>query len=198
MFKNYPKAFILLVFLTSIYAGTLREYKIDTNHSTLGFSVPILGGLSKVRGKFADFSIVIMNDEDDITHSSVKAVIKTTSIDTGIADRDAHLRTADFFDAEKYPEIVFESTKIKKNGKNFTAAGNLTMHGVTKQIDLPFTVTGVNRSEEKKLKNVGYSAKIVINRRDYGINWKHSSSPDFVGDQIEIEINLITKAIKDE
>jgi polyisoprenoid-binding protein YceI len=189
---------VLLLVLSTVYAGTPREYKIDTNHSTVGFSVPILGGLSKVTGKFTDFNIALMNDEADITKSTVKAIIKTASIDTGIADRDAHLKTADFFDTEKFPEITFESTQIKKSGKNFIAIGNLTMHGVTKRIELPFTITGVNRNEEKKFKNIGYSAKLIINRRDYGINWTHSSTPNFVGDNVEIELNLITRVIKDE
>src|SRR6476620_7656634 len=100
-------------------AGTTREYKIDNNHSTVGFSVPILGGLSKVTGKFSDFDIDLKVDEKDITRSSVRAVLKTASISTGITARDEHLRTADFFDAAKFPEITFESTKIRKNGKGF-------------------------------------------------------------------------------
>ena len=97
--------------------GSSRPYPIDNNHSTVGFSVPILGGLSQVKGKFTDFAITINNDEKDITKSSVSVVIKATSVDTGIEGRDRHLRTADFFDVEKFPEITFKSERIEKKGK---------------------------------------------------------------------------------
>lgn len=186
---------MLITVVAVTYATDTREYKIDTNHSNVGFSVPILGGLSKVRGKFTDFSVALKNDEKDITRSSVKAVIKTASIDTGINARDEHLRNADFFDAEKFPEIVFESTQINKRRGGFIAVGNLSMRGVTKQIELPFSITGTRKSPKDNLMNVGYLARLTLNRRDFGINWTHSSTPDFVGDLIEIEINLITRAI---
>src|SRR5262245_57214934 len=95
----------MLVFSLTIAAqvSTSRPYPIDMNHSTVGFSVPIMGGLSKVRGKFTDFNIALTNDEKDITKSSVNVVIKAASVDTGIEGRDKHLRTADFFDVEKFP-----------------------------------------------------------------------------------------------
>ena len=195
MLTRFFSLFLLLGFLITVYARDLREYKIDNNHSTVGFSVPILGGLSHVLGKFTDFNIAVQADEQDITKSSVKVVIKTESIDTGIDARDKHLRTADFFDAEKFPEITFESTQIKKRGKDFVAVGNLTMRGVTKQIELLFSITGVNKRDG--LTNIGYAAKLVLNRRDYGVNWEHPTAPGFVGDNIEVEINLITKGIKD-
>jgi len=187
---------VVLLLLGAVYAATVREYKIDVNHSTVGFSVPILGGLSQVKGKFADFDIAIRNDEQDITKSSVKVVIKTASVDTGIAARDNHLRTADFFDAEKFPEITFQSTQVKKSGKGFAAIGDLTIRGLTKHIELPFTVTGTVKKDG--LTNVGYHAELVLNRRDYAVNWEHSTSPTFVGDQVTVEIDLITKAIKEQ
>ena len=187
----------ILVFSVGIAAqvSTGRQYPIDMNHSTVGFTVPIMGGLSKVKGKFTDFSINLTNDEKDITKSSVNVVIKTASVDTGIEGRDKHLRTADFFDVEKFPEITFESSRIEKRGKQFIAHGPLTMHGVSKEIDLPFTITGVTENADKTKKNVGYSASIVLNRRDYGINYTHKTVPNFIGDNITVEIDLITKAI---
>src|SRR5262245_22249976 len=93
------------------------KYTADANHSTVGFAVSILGGMSSVIGKFTDFTVAIEYDEADITKSSVDAVIKATSIDTGIENRDKHLRTADFFDVEKYPEITFKSSSVIKKGK---------------------------------------------------------------------------------
>jgi polyisoprenoid-binding protein YceI len=186
---------VLTLFLTA-YAVAPREFKIDNNHTTVGFSVPILGGLSRVVGKFAEFDINLQADEKDITKSSVKAVIKTASIKTGIDARDNHLKTADFFDAEKYPEITFQSTSVKKRGKGFVAIGDLTMHGVTKQIELPFTATGTVKNNGAT--TLGYHAHMTLNRRDYGINWEHKTTPNFVGDNIEVDLDVITKATKDQ
>ncbi|HEV8366445.1 MAG TPA: YceI family protein [Pyrinomonadaceae bacterium] len=187
------------VFLFSIsvaaQVSTGKQYPIDMNHSNVGFSVPIMNGLSKVKGKFTDFTVTLNNDEKDITKSTVNVVIKATSIDTGIEGRDKHLRTADFFDVEKYPEITFQSSRIEKRGKQFIAHGTFTMHGVAKEIALPFTVTGVSENSDKTKKTIGYSASIVLNRREFGINWSHRTVPNFVGDNITVDIDLITRAV---
>lgn len=194
--KIFSMAFVLFVLTTVLVAGVI-QYKIDKNHSNIGFAVPIMGGLSEVHGKFTDFDIELLNDENDITRSKVRAVIKAASIDTGISQRDDHLRTADFFDAEKHPEIVFQSKRIKRTGKRrFVATGDLTMHGVTREITLPISITGVIDDQKERKKTVGYVAETVLNRRDFGINWQHSSVPDFVGDKVRIRINLITRVIK--
>jgi polyisoprenoid-binding protein YceI len=176
-------------------AGTIGSHPIDNAHSTVGFSVPILGGLSQVKGKFTDFAITLNHDEKDITKSSVNVVIKATSVDTGIDRRDAHLRTADFFDVEKFPEITFKSERIEKKGKQFIAHGPLTMHGVTKQIAMPFSITGTYKNPTNNKTTMGYSAKMVLNRRDYGINYSRQDSPTFVGDEITVEIELVTRAL---
>ena len=176
-------------------AGTIGSHPIDNAHSTVGFSVPILGGLSQVKGKFTDFAITLNHDEKDITKSSVNVVIKPTSADPGIDPRDAHLRTADFFDVEKFPEITFKSERIEKKGKQFIAHGPLTMHGVTKQIALPFSITGTYKNPTNNKTTMGYSAKMVLNRRNYGINYSRQDSPTFVGDEITVEIELVTRAL---
>src|SRR5215471_18338885 len=142
MVKIALTVFLLLSFIGSQQTETTKQYRIDNNHSTIGFSVPILDGLSKVSGKFTDFTITLNNDEADITKSSVTVVIKAASIDTGIADRDKDLRTAAFFDIDKYPEINFQSKRIEKRGNQLVAIGMFTMHGVTKEIEIPFTITG--------------------------------------------------------
>ena len=173
-------------------AGT---HPIDNAHSTVGFSVPILGGLSQVKGKFTDFAITLNHDEKDVMKWSVSVVIKTTSVDTGIERRDAHLRNADFFDVAKFPEITFKSERIEKKGNQFIAHGPLTMHGVTKQIALPFTITGTFKNPANNKTSVGYSAKMVLNRRDYGINYARQDNPTFIGDEITVEIELVTRAL---
>ncbi len=195
MLKATLATVLLFSALAAQQADSAKQYRIDTNHSSVGFSVSIMGGLSKVTGKFTDFTITLMNDENDITKSSVSVVIKAASIDTGIKDRDNDLRTANFFDVEKYPEITFQSTRIETKGKRLIAVGTFTMHGVSKEIALPFTITGIDKNPATKKMNIGYAARITLNRRDFGINWRHPAVPNFVGDNVEIEINLITRAI---
>lgn len=195
MLKRIILAALLLAVTAVAQVTTSKPYPIDNNHSTVGFSVPILGGLSQVKGKFTDFSITINNDEKDITKSSVSVVIKATSVDTGIEGRDRHLRNADFFDVEKFPEITFKSERIEKKGKEFIAHGPLTMHGVTKQIALPFTITGTFKNPSNNKMSVGYSARAVLNRRDFGINYSRQDNPTFIGDNITVEIELVTRAL---
>src|ERR687895_674815 len=103
----------------------------------------------------------------DVTKSTVSAVIKAASIDTGIERRDAHLRNADFFDVEKFPEITFQSKHVEKKGKDFVAHGTFTMHGVSKEIALPFTINGVNKAPDGKT-TLGVTARAALNRRDFG------------------------------
>jgi polyisoprenoid-binding protein YceI len=155
-----------------------------------------MNGLSKVTGKFTDFAITLNNDEKDITKSSVGVVIKSASINTGITARDNHLRTPDFFDAEKFPEITFQSSRIEKKGNQLIVFGAFTMHGVSKELALPFTVIGPHRNAAGDKMNFGYAAHVTLNRRDFGINWEHQSVPNFVGDNVDVDIELITKAIE--
>jgi len=183
----------LLVASTSFFAATTK-YETDAAHSNVGFSIPIAGGLSNVRGKFTDFKVDIVYDDKDISKSSVNAVIKATSIDTGIERRDAHLRTADFFDVEKNPEITFQSSRIEKKGKGFIAHGTFMMRGVSKQITLPFTINGVTRDEKSGKTTLGVTARTAINRKDYGVSFSRPDNPTFLGDMVEIELNIITRA----
>lgn len=195
MLKRTLLVILLFVATTVAQTATTGTHPIDNAHSTVGFSVPILGGLSQVKGKFTDFAITLNHDEKDVAKSSVSVVIKATSVDTGIDRRDAHLRNADFFDVEKFPEITFKSEHIEKKGKQLIAHGPLTMHGVTKQIALPFNVTGTYKNPANNKMTVGYSAKMVLNRRDYGINYSRQDNPSFVGDEITVEIELVTRAL---
>ena len=194
--KTFLALLLLSVTIVAQDAATTgKPFPIDGGHSTVGFSVPILGGLSKVRGKFTDFTITLNHDQKDITKSSVNVVIKATSVDTGIEGRDRHLRNPDFFDVEKFPEITFQSTKIVKKGKQFIAHGPLTMHGVTKEIALPFTVNGPVDTPDKTKKVFGYSTTIVLNRRDFGVNYSNKQNAAFIGDNITVEIDLVTRAV---
>jgi polyisoprenoid-binding protein YceI len=168
-------------------------FKVDHNHSTIAFEVPIMGGLSKVPGKFTDFDLAVVYDDADITKSSVNATIRVASIDTGIADRDKDLRSADFFDVDKFPTITFVSRSIEKNdATHFVAHGTLTMKGVAREIDLPITLSGQFEIPESKKKIYGFHASTKLNRRDYGITWEHQALATFVGDEVEVIIDIIS------
>jgi polyisoprenoid-binding protein YceI len=186
---------VVLAILPATAAVT--RYTADTAHSNVGFSIPILGGLSHVRGKFTDFTVEIVYDDADVTKSSVNAVIKAASIDTGIERRDQHLRNADFFDVEKFPEITFKSSRIERRGAQYVAHGTFTMHGVSKQIELPFTINGVRKNPDGKTA-IGVTARTTISRRDYGITFNRPDNPDFLGDAVEIELNVVTRAAAPE
>jgi polyisoprenoid-binding protein YceI len=188
-----PTLLAVLISATPFFAA-VTKYDIDAAHSNIGFSIPIAGGLSNVRGKFNEFTVTIIYDDKDVTKSSVEATIKAASIDTGIERRDAHLRTADFFEVEKFPEITFKSSRIEKKGKNFIAHGTFSMHGVSKEISIPFTVNGVTRDEKTGKTVLGATGRTSVNRREYGINFARPDNPAFLGDVIDIELNLITRA----
>ena len=190
-------AFVSLLLIVSPVLGATTKYEIDVAHSNVGFSIPIMGGLSSVRGKFTDFAVTIVYDDKDVTKSTVNAVIKAASIDTGIERRDAHLRNADFFDVEKFPEITFKSSRVEKQGGGFVAHGTFTMHGVSKEIALPFTLNGVRKAADGKT-TLGVTARTTINRRDYGINFARPDNPDFLGDAVEVELNVVTRAAAPE
>lgn len=174
--------------------SAVTKYDADTAHSNVGFAIPILGGLSHVRGKFTDFTASIVYDDADVTKSTVSVVIKAASIDTGIDRRDTHLRTPDFFDAEKFPEITFQSKRIVKKGKMLVAYGTFTMHGVAKEIELPFTINGVRKDEKTGKTTLGVSAHTVIKKSDYGMTWNRPDNPNFLGDEVTIDLDIVTKA----
>lgn len=191
--KHLAVALAALLLSSAAALGVVTKYETDTAHSNVGFSIPILGGLSHVRGKFTDFSVVIVHDDADVTKSSVNAVIKATSIDTGIERRDAHLRTPDFFDVEKFPEITFQSKHVEKKGNQLVAHGTFTMHGVSKDIALPFTINGVRKDEKSGKSTLGVTARATIKKSDFGMTWARPDNPNFLGDEIEIELNIVTR-----
>ena len=165
--------------------------RIDRNHSTMGFNVPIVKWLSKVTGKFTDFSIDLIWDEANLDASSVQLVIQVESIDTGIEARNKHLKTADFFDVEQFPTITFNSSSIQKSGDGFDVQGTYTMHGVSKEVTLPLTLKTFTSEEGQTW--TAFRVNYVIDRTDYGMNWKHNIADFFVGNEIEADIVLLTR-----
>jgi polyisoprenoid-binding protein YceI len=171
-------------------APAADTYAVDKNHSEVSFQVKHL--ISQVRGRFTDFEGTFALDPAKPEASSVDFRIKAASIDTANADRDKHLRTADFFDVEKHPEVSFKSTSIKKTGDNaYTVTGQFTMHGVTKTLVLPVTFTGAMKDPGGN-DRVGFELGTTLNRKDYGIVWNKALDAGGVvlGDDVRITINL--------
>ena len=167
------------------------SYSFDTAHSAIGFRVKHMG-LVDVPGYFRDFSGTVNFDAKDVTKSTVQFTAQMTSVDTGVAPRDKHLRTADFFEVEKYPEMSFKSTKVEKKGKNMLVTGDLTMKGVTKQVSIPFKIAGFLPADQRSGGKMGVTAETVINRRDFGVNYG-SNMPNGVAvlsDNITVNLQI--------
>ncbi len=172
-------------------------YDLDQAHSIIGFAVRHLE-INWVEGRFKDFTGTITYNEQDATKSTVEFTAKVESVDTGVAPRDKHLRTADFFDVTTYPEIKFKSTGIEKKGKDkYILRGDFTLKGVTKQIEFPFTFTGAIKDPWGNTR-FGIDAHTKINRRDYGINYGNvlPAGGFDVGNEITIDLQL--EAVKPE
>lgn len=167
------------------------DYKIDPAHSIIGFAIRHLE-INWVEGRFKDFTGTIHYNDQDVTKSSVDFTAKVESIDTGVAARDKHLRTADFFEVEKYPEMTFKSTRVERKGKDkYVLHGDFTLRGVTKPVALPFTITGAIK-DARGTTRFGINAQTKINRRDYGITWgKALDNGGFdIGNEVMIELHL--------
>ena len=171
--------------------GESGTYSFDKAHSFIGFKARHMG-LIHVPGFFRDFTGEVIYNADDVTKSSVNFKAMTTSIDTGVAGRDKHLRTADFFEVEKYPEMTFKSTKVANKGKGWVVTGDLTIKGVTKSVSIPFQIAGWLPAGERAGMKMGIVGETTINRRDFGVNWGSNlpSGIAAVSDEIKVELQI--------
>ena len=162
-------------------------YNLDPNHSTIGFSVSHLV-INNVHGKFNEFSGTVVVDGGAVKEA--KGTIQVKSIDTGITKRDDHLRTPDFFDAQKYSTITFVSKRAEKKGDENVLIGDFTMHGLTKEIALPVKLSGPITDPWGGTR-IGLHAKTKLSRKEFGVSYNATSKTGsaVVGDEIEIEIN---------
>jgi polyisoprenoid-binding protein YceI len=169
-----------------------NEYKLDTTHSGINFSVRHMV-VSKVRGRFAKFTGAIQVDDADLGRSSVEVTIDASSIDTGVADRDTHLRSADFFDVEKFPELRFRSNRIQKvdDDGRYKLIGDLTIRDVTREIALDVEYGG-RAKDPWGNERVGFVAKASLDRKDFGLTWNQvlEAGGILVGDRIEIDVDV--------
>ncbi len=185
----------LVALLGAVPAAAQGTYSIDTVHSNVGFKVRHL--VAKVSGSFSEFDGTITADFENLDASSVEFTIKTASIDTDNEKRDGHLRSADFFDVEKYPEITFRSSKITmKDSDTYVVAGILNMRGVANPVVL--NVDFLGEMQAMGGTRAGYEISTTINRQDFGVSWNRTLDQGGVvlGDDVEVTINL--EVVKEE
>jgi polyisoprenoid-binding protein YceI len=167
-----------------------ETYTLDPAHTEVGFTAKHMM-VTNVHGKFNKFDGTIEWDEKSPTKSTVTINIDPSSIDTGVAQRDAHLKSPDFFDVAKYPTMTFKSTKVKKAGAGWDITGDLTMHGVTKPVTLK--VEGPSKAEKTPFGTTVRAANAVgeLNRKDFGLNWNKALEAGgvLVGDTIKLNID---------
>lgn len=183
--------------LLTLVSASFR-LEAEPNHSTIGFSVPIAAGMTRVTGKFTRFETTIVYDAADTSRWKIEAAIDAASVDTGIEARDADLRGPDFFDVNEHPRILFESDRIERREGELVAHGTLTIKGVTRELDLPFRVTAVDWQEEAPI--LGLASEISLKRTDFGVgtDWRHTLIPNFLGEDVQVEIFLWTRRGKRE
>jgi len=157
------------------------SYEIDNTHSKIQFKVKQL--VLTVKGEFTRFKGSIEFDPTDRAHSSARAVIDVASIDTKIVRRDEHLRSPDFFDVERFPEIAFKSRRVEGN----QVVGDLSMHGVTREVTLTFVFDGITRALGND--RVRFRASTELNRKDFGINYSKTWDKGvWIGDKVKVDI----------
>jgi polyisoprenoid-binding protein YceI len=184
---------------TILAAPVSGKYKFDNAHTAIEFRVKHFG-LVDVPGFFRDFTGSIDINAADMTKSSVEFSAKMTSVDTGVAGRDNHLRTADFFEVEKYPEMIFKSTKVEMRGSAWYLTGDLTMKGVTKSVTFPFDLVGFLPDARSGGTRVGVVGEATINRRDFGITYGANlpNGAQAISDNVRVVLNIEALAPKAE
>ena len=171
-------------------AQALDTYKVDPAHTSVNFSIEHMV-INTVHGRFRQFEGSITVDPDNGNAlKGASGTIQAKSIDTDIEKRDNHLRSPDFFDAEKFPTITFESTEIKKDGSDQVLVGKFTMHGVTKDVSLPFKIKGPIKGPMGNT-IVGLEVNAKLNRKDYGLTWNKviEAGGLMVGEDVTTQIN---------
>ena len=167
------------------------RWNIDAAHSGINFSIRHLV-ISKVRGRFGAYSGTLELDEGDLSRSTIQAQIEAASIDTGTAQRDGHLKSPDFFDVEKFPELRFQSTRIEKiDDTRYRVVGALTIRDVTREVSLDVEYGG-RAKDPWGNERVGFTAKGAIDRKDFGLVWNQALETGgvLVSDRVDLELEV--------
>ncbi|WKZ60855.1 MAG: YceI family protein [Cyclobacteriaceae bacterium] len=182
---------ISVLMLGLLISGSMlaqSTWTIDKVHSKIGFSVSHMV-VSETEGSFKDYTGSVVSKTDDFSGAEVSFTAKVASIDTENERRDGHLKSADFFDAEKFPEISFKGNLVKE-GNKYKLKGDFTMKGVTKKVE--FDVTYGGKIDTGRGEKAGFKVLGSINRQDYGVNWanKLASGEMVVGDEVSLNIKI--------
>lgn len=167
------------------------NWAVDTTHSSIDFSIRHMV-IAKVKGTFHTYEAKINADPEDLTTADIEFSVDLASVDSRNEDRDNHLRSADFFDVEKFPKMVFKSTKIVKKGDGeYDVTGDLTIHGVTHQETFSATYEGSGKDPWGN-ERAGFSAQGSIKRADYGLTWNAALETGgvLVGDQVQVSLEI--------
>ncbi len=182
--------------VTAMSASAADVYTINKDHSSIGFTVSHMM-VSKVIGIFENYDGEIQFDAKDLANSKMDFVVKAVSINTRTEARDKHLRSADFFDADKYPDITFKTKKIEaKGGNDYIVTGDLTMKAVTKEVNIPVTVLGPVPDPMGKGQVLGIEAHFTLNRQDYGVNWNKALDNGGVMVGNDVAVTVLIEAHK--
>jgi len=185
-------ASVVLVMGAGVMSAQATQWKIDPMHSEADFAIKHMS-ISTVHGTFHGISGTITYDPANVAKSGVEASIDVTSVDTGVAPRDKHLKSPDFFDADKFPTMTFKSTSVKKAGDHYDVAGDLTLHGVTKPVVLKLEDMGKEQiGMDGKSVHRGFTATTTINRNDFGLSWNGTlkSGDAMLGNDVRIELDI--------
>jgi polyisoprenoid-binding protein YceI len=170
---------------------TTTNWNIDAAHSGIHFSIRHMV-VSKVRGRFAKYAGTVHIDDGDLTRSFVEVTIDASSIDTGTPQRDAHLRSPDFFDVEKFPELRFRSKRIEKvEDARYRVTGELTIRDVTRELSLDVEYGG-RAQDPWGNERIGFVAKASLDRKDFGLKWNQvlEAGGVLVSDRVDIELEV--------
>ena len=181
---------ILAVLAATAFVSAQSEWKLDKAHSSVTFTVRHMV-ISEVAGSFKDFTVALKSSKDDFSDADVQSTIKVGSISTDNANRDNHLKSDDFFNAEKFPEINFKSTSFEKLGDNkYKITGDLTMRDVTKNVTFDAVLNGTMKTQRGML--AAWKAVTSINRFDYNLKWSKTLETGglMVGQDVTITLNL--------
>jgi polyisoprenoid-binding protein YceI len=170
----------------------ITTWTLDPAHTSVEFSVKHMM-FSKVRGRFdAVAGTIAMGSDGDVSDASVQVVIQSASIHTGQSQRDEHLRSADFFDVETFPELTYRSSSIRRvSDDRYTVVGDLTMHGVTREVELD-VIEGGQGTDPWGNQRIAFSATATVDRRDFGLSWNQALETGgiLVGNDITISLEV--------
>ena len=181
----------LLALTAAVASAQVSRWQIDPAHSEADFTIKHMG-ISNVHGRFGNVNGSLTLDDNGITKSNVNATVDVTTVDTGVAQRDTHLKSPDFFDSAKYPEMTFVSKNLSSVDGQLQLTGDLTLHGVTKSVTLAVEGPSKEQLDPYGKTRRAFSATTTIHRQDFGLTWNGNlkSGDSVLGDDVKVELDI--------